>query len=209
MVHQNPELRHSRLLLGVYNFSTSWRNNNTEIWHQKCFWILTALHCSLQLVHSVGQYIPLLCSYWIKVLTGFRISMLSLMCSAKGAYHFCFQGLTWPAMYALVGHWIPINERSRFMSSFQGLSIGIGLTYPIGGYLIAYFGWRSLFYFSGITGIIWCIMWYFLAFDSPETHPRISIRLVDRILNTYRTSILLLLGNCNISKVIPTTLLKR
>ncbi|CAG9829612.1 unnamed protein product [Diabrotica balteata] len=30
-------------------------------------------------------------------------------------------GLTWPAMYALVGHWIPVPERSRFMSSFQGL----------------------------------------------------------------------------------------
>jgi sugar phosphate permease len=30
------------------------------------------------------------------------------------------QGLTWPAMYAMVGHWIPAIERSRFMSSFQG-----------------------------------------------------------------------------------------
>lgn len=30
------------------------------------------------------------------------------------------QGLTWPAMYALVGKWIPSKERSRFMSSFQG-----------------------------------------------------------------------------------------
>lgn len=30
------------------------------------------------------------------------------------------QGLTWPAMYAIVGYWIPPHERSRFMSSFQG-----------------------------------------------------------------------------------------
>lgn len=29
-------------------------------------------------------------------------------------------GLTWPAMFALVGIWIPSNERTRFMSSFQG-----------------------------------------------------------------------------------------
>lgn len=28
-------------------------------------------------------------------------------------------GLTWPAMYAIVGYWIPPAERSRFMSSFQ------------------------------------------------------------------------------------------
>lgn len=62
------------------------------------------------------------------------------------------------------------------MSSFQGLSIGIGLTYQIGGFLIGYFGWRAMFYFSGTSGIVWCILWYFLAFDSPETHPRISHR---------------------------------
>ncbi|XP_044742817.1 sialin isoform X2 [Chrysoperla carnea] len=83
-------------------------------------------------------------------------------------------GLTWPAMYAVVGHWIPTAERSRFMSSFQGFSIGIGLTYPLCGFLIAHFGWRSVFYTTGSIGIAWCFIWYMLAFDSPETHPRIS-----------------------------------
>ncbi|CAH1114115.1 unnamed protein product [Psylliodes chrysocephalus] len=85
-------------------------------------------------------------------------------------------GLTWPAMYALVGHWIPVPERSRFMSSFQGFSIGIGITYPLCGFLIAHLGWRSVFYTTGSIGIIWCLIWYLLAFDSPETHPRISLR---------------------------------
>ncbi|XP_045469677.1 sialin [Harmonia axyridis] len=84
-------------------------------------------------------------------------------------------GLTWPAMYALVGPWIPIPERSRFMSSFQGFSIGIGITYPLAGYLIANFGWPSVFYTTGSLGVSWCLLWYLLAFDSPETHPRISL----------------------------------
>ncbi|XP_015589665.1 sialin [Cephus cinctus] len=83
-------------------------------------------------------------------------------------------GLTWPAMYAIVGHWIPPVERSRFMSSFQGFSFGIGLTYPLCGFLIAHFGWRVVFYTTGSIGAIWCIVWYFLAFDTPSTHPRIS-----------------------------------
>lgn len=65
---------------------------------------------------------------------------------------FKFKGLTWPAMYALVGHWIPVPERSRFMSSFQGFSIGIGITYPLCGFLIAKLGWRSVFYTTGSTG---------------------------------------------------------
>lgn len=55
-------------------------------------------------------------------------------------------------MYALVGHWIPVPERSRFMSSFQGFSIGIGITYPLCGFLISQLGWRSVFYTTGSIG---------------------------------------------------------
>ncbi|KAG7199009.1 hypothetical protein KM043_013161 [Ampulex compressa] len=83
-------------------------------------------------------------------------------------------GLTWPAMYAIVGHWIPPVERSRFMSSFQGFSFGIGLTYPLCGFIIAHFGWRVVFYTTGSIGMIWCLFWYFFAFDTPAVHPRIS-----------------------------------
>lgn len=101
-------------------------------------------------------------------------------------------GLTWPAMYALVGHWIPTPERSRFMSSFQGFSIGIGITYPLCGFLIAHFGWRSVFYTTGSIGVAWCVAWYLLAFDSPETHPRITeseMRYIqENTVNTFATS---------------------
>ncbi|KAL0110191.1 hypothetical protein PUN28_013680 [Cardiocondyla obscurior] len=83
-------------------------------------------------------------------------------------------GLTWPAMYAVIGHWIPPDERSRFMSSFQGFSIGIGLTYPLCAFIIAHFGWRAVFYTTGTVGLVWCVFWYFCAFDTPALHPRIS-----------------------------------
>ncbi|XP_055642163.1 sialin [Toxorhynchites rutilus septentrionalis] len=83
-------------------------------------------------------------------------------------------GLTWPAMYAIVGYWIPPVERSRFMSSFQGFSIGIGLTYPLCGFIIAYFGWRLVFYTTGTIGMIWCVFWYLLAYNTPQEHPRIT-----------------------------------
>lgn len=101
-------------------------------------------------------------------------------------------GLTWPAMYALVGHWIPVPERSRFMSSFQGFSIGIGLTYPLCGLLIANWGWRSVFYTTGSVGAAWCALWYLLAFDSPESHPRITAReaqyIREHTVSTWATS---------------------
>lgn len=83
-------------------------------------------------------------------------------------------GLTWPAMYSLVAPWYPASERSRFMSSFQGFSFGIGLTYPLCGFIIYEYGWRPVFYTTGTIGVLWCIMWYFLAFNTPAEHPRIS-----------------------------------
>lgn len=83
-------------------------------------------------------------------------------------------GLTWPAMYAVVSYWIPAKERSRFMSSFQGFSVGIGLTYPLCGFIIKHYGWRYVFFTSGTIGMFWCLMWYLLAFNTPDEHPRIS-----------------------------------
>nr|XP_022901620.1 sialin [Onthophagus taurus] len=115
---------------------------------------------------------------------GFVIALRSIQGFASG--------LTWPAMYALVGHWIPVPERSRFMSSFQGFSIGIGITYPLCGFLIANLGWRSVFYTTGSIGVIWCFIWYLLAFDSPEMHPRISLSeqqyIKENTVNTYESS---------------------
>ncbi|XP_043063577.1 sialin isoform X1 [Drosophila ficusphila] len=83
-------------------------------------------------------------------------------------------GLTWPAMYAIVGYWIPLTERSRFMSSFQGFSIGIGLTYPLCGFILSEFSWPYVFYTTGTLGLGWCLLWYLLAFNTPREHPRIS-----------------------------------
>lgn len=83
-------------------------------------------------------------------------------------------GLTWPAMYASIGVWIPFMERSRFMSSFQGFSIGIGLTYVLCGYIINKYGWPYAFYTTGSLGLLWCIMWSVLAYNTPQEHPRIT-----------------------------------
>lgn len=42
------------------------------------------------------------------------------------------------------------------------------------GYIIANFGWRPVFYTTGTIGCLWCVMWWLLAFDTPQQHPRIG-----------------------------------
>ncbi|CAH0391443.1 unnamed protein product [Bemisia tabaci] len=121
-------------------------------------------------VFGFSQLVTAVCSLLIPQAAVFHYSALIVLRSIQGFA----SGLTWPAMYALVGHWIPSNERSRFMSSFQGFSFGIGLTYPLCGFLIAHYGWRIVFYTTGSIGLSWCVVWWLLAFDLPRKHPRIT-----------------------------------
>ncbi|XP_054745640.1 sialin [Anastrepha obliqua] len=128
-------------------------------------------------VFGWSQFATALCSLCIPVSADLHYSAVILLRSVQGFA----SGLTWPAMYAIVGYWIPLAERSRFMSSFQGFSIGIGLTYPLCGFIIYNFGWRYVFYTTGSLGIIWCILWYYLAFNTPKEHPRISAEEIEYI----------------------------
>ncbi|XP_068973711.1 sialin isoform X1 [Bombus flavifrons] len=121
-------------------------------------------------VFGGSQLITAICSLLMPSAAEIHYGVMIALRSIQGIA----SGLTWPAMYAIVGHWIPPVERSRFMSSFQGFSFGIGITYPLCGFIIAHFGWRAVFYTTGTIGTVWCLFWYFFAFDTPAAHPRIS-----------------------------------
>ncbi|XP_065204342.1 sialin-like [Planococcus citri] len=130
-----------------------------------------------KVVFGYSQFVTAICSLLIPQAAVTHYVLVIILRSIQGIA----SGLTWPAMYALVGKWIPSKERSRFMSSFQGFSFGIGLTYPLCGFLIARYGWRSVFYTTGTLGVMWCFIWWVLAFDAPQKHPRITRKELDYI----------------------------
>ena len=72
-----------------------------------------------------------------------------------------------------------------------GPNLGNVISFPLSAVLCVYGfdgGWPSVFYIFGIQhnyvflivlykgsiGVLWCILWLLLGFDSPSTHPRIS-----------------------------------
>lgn len=64
----------------------------------------------------------------------------------------------------LTGQWIPPNERSKFVSSYLGSSIGTAIAYPFFGFIIKATSWEWVFHSCGIAGIIWYILWrYFVS----------------------------------------------
>lgn len=90
----------------------------------------------------------------------------------------------------LTGQWIPPNERSKFVSSYLGSSIGTAIAYPLFGFIIRISSWEWVFHACGIAGTIWYILWLYFVFDSPEKHPRIHPAEKEYILTSLGSSVL-------------------
>lgn len=83
-------------------------------------------------------------------------------------------GVSWPSIPPLAIRWVAPEDTSKFMSHTLACTLGAALTLPISGYLIAYFRWPSVFYTTGTISLIWTFAWFYLIYDSPSKHPRIS-----------------------------------
>jgi len=66
------------------------------------------------------------------------------------------------------------SPRRKLSSLLVASSLGAAITMLMCGFLIASLGWESVFYVTGVIGIIWSVTWFLLVFDSPSQHPRIS-----------------------------------
>lgn len=80
-----------------------------------------------------------------------------------------------PTSNTFVYHWFPVKERGFANSvSVAGSYSAPIFAPPIVVFLIQEFGWRSVFFISGIIGIILAIVWIFVIRSRPENHPSIS-----------------------------------
>ncbi|XP_029519462.2 sialin-like isoform X3 [Oncorhynchus nerka] len=95
------------------------------------------------------------------------------------------EGVTFPAMMAMWARWAPPLERSRLMTlSGSGANFGAFVALPLTGFICHSLGWPAVFYMFGGAGCIWAVFWFILVSDQPGTHPRISTREKDYIINS-------------------------
>ena len=79
------------------------------------------------------------------------------------------EGGNYPSQICLNSRWIPITERSRawaFLTS--GESLGTIMAMAGCPFLYHYLGWQSIFWVSGIMGILWATAFYLVSSSSPE-----------------------------------------
>ncbi|XP_068711966.1 vesicular glutamate transporter 3-like [Montipora foliosa] len=88
-------------------------------------------------------------------------------------------GVLFPCNHAIWSRWAPSAERTTLVTvSVTGSSIGYLLTMPVSGILSKYGfdgGWASVFYCFGLFGMVWYVLWLMVVYESPATHPTISI----------------------------------
>jgi MFS family permease len=97
-----------------------------------------------------------------------------------------FQSSCFPSIYHFLPKWAPSAEKTIIISTIiNGIYAGEIIGFSFSGYLIDHDtfiyddvsigGWQGCFYLFGFIGIIWYPLWLFLAYESPDIHPRITI----------------------------------
>lgn len=85
------------------------------------------------------------------------------------------EGGVYPSILVIIANWFPQKELGRANSLFMlSLPIAAILTNMISGFLVASFGWRSLFFIEGVVSLLLLLVWIPLMAESPEKAKWIS-----------------------------------
>jgi len=85
------------------------------------------------------------------------------------------EGPHFPAMSRSISNWLPQAERARALSlGLVAIPLSSVVGSPITSYLVADFGWRTMFIAISILGILWAIVWYFLFREHPKDSTYVS-----------------------------------
>lgn len=75
----------------------------------------------------------------------------------------------------MINGWFPKKQAATAMGLLSaGSPLGGAVAGPIVGYLALAFGWRPAFMIICSVGIVWMLVWFFIAADNPEKSKRVS-----------------------------------
>lgn len=85
------------------------------------------------------------------------------------------EGPHFPAVTRSICDWLPSNERARALSlGLVAIPLSAVIGAPITSYLVADFGWRTMFFIISLIGVLWGLVWYWAFTDRPEDSPYVS-----------------------------------
>lgn len=87
-----------------------------------------------------------------------------------------FQGLDLPCVHAHLAIWSPVGERNRLGAlAMSGIECGTVLAMLVSGIIAtSSMGWPGISYVSCGAGVVWCILWFIFAANTPKQSRFIS-----------------------------------
>src|SRR5690606_34742355 len=85
------------------------------------------------------------------------------------------EAAAWPSASRALGRWLPASQRA-FGQGFQhaGSRFGAALAPATVVYLVAWWGWRQVFYIFGAIGIVIAVVWHSYFRDLPRDHSGVN-----------------------------------
>ncbi len=88
---------------------------------------------------------------------------------------------SYPMNNKVVTSWFPNHERAFAIATYtSGQYVGLAFLAPAMASVQHFWGWRMLFVITGVVGIVWGIVWYWIYRD-PLHHPRANQAELDHI----------------------------
>jgi MFS transporter, ACS family, D-galactonate transporter len=92
-----------------------------------------------------------------------------------------FEAPAYPINNRVVTTWFGENERAGAIGFYtSGQFVGLAFLTPVLSWLAVTYGWRSIFFISGTTGLVWAGAWWLLYRD-PREFPGVNAAEIDII----------------------------
>ncbi len=92
------------------------------------------------------------------------------------------EAVTFPSIYSIYGHWVPLTERSRAVGfANSGIPLGTVFALVVTPVIVTKLGWEWAFYLFGMVGGVWYFFWHRLVSATPQQHPGVSPEELDFI----------------------------
>jgi MFS family permease len=85
------------------------------------------------------------------------------------------EAVTFPSIYSLFANWLPVTERTRAIGlNASAIPLGTVFALILTPIIVIKLGWEWAFYLFGAVGVLWYVLWHFLAATNPALHPRMT-----------------------------------
>ena len=80
-----------------------------------------------------------------------------------------FAGISMSCPPAILRKWVPADERGTLVGgALSGGTFGVIVAMPLSGVIVERLGWEALFYVFGALSLLWGLLWFLFARESPD-----------------------------------------